>query len=217
MHDRPSFRPRRPQALLAVKERNPVALLALLLVLMTLSMAVLAAAPSHAQGANEVEMEFWRSIKDSDAAGDYRAYLEQYPEGAFAALAKSRLERLQGSSARPSAPPPVAARPPESRRQRVERIIHEHLRGFLEPRVYFAPRIPPEKLQRATEVYQFDPSRVLMLYDDGLGKGGKTGFCLTEDKIYWRAISGSPPYVLDYRDIRDVVFLKKKLKLETSI
>ena len=35
-----------------------------------------------------VEIEFWDSIKNSVTASEYEAYLEQYPEGSFAALAR---------------------------------------------------------------------------------------------------------------------------------
>ena len=37
------------------------------------------------------ETVFWESIEDSAAAADYQAYLSQYPDGAFATLAKLRL------------------------------------------------------------------------------------------------------------------------------
>jgi class 3 adenylate cyclase len=41
-----------------------------------------------------VELVFWDSIKDSVRAADYEAYLAQYPEGNFAALARARLAEL---------------------------------------------------------------------------------------------------------------------------
>ena len=42
-----------------------------------------------------VEIEFWDSIKNSILANDYEAYLEQYPEGGFVALARVRLEAIK--------------------------------------------------------------------------------------------------------------------------
>jgi outer membrane protein assembly factor BamD (BamD/ComL family) len=42
---------------------------------------------------------FWDSIKDSVRAADYDAYLAQYPEGDFAALARARLAELLESTA----------------------------------------------------------------------------------------------------------------------
>ncbi|MBX9944867.1 MAG: adenylate/guanylate cyclase domain-containing protein [Reyranella sp.] len=41
-----------------------------------------------------VEIVFWESIKESARAADYEAYLEQYPDGSFAALARTRLEEF---------------------------------------------------------------------------------------------------------------------------
>lgn len=38
-----------------------------------------------------VELAFWESVADGNAAADYAAYLERYPSGAFAALARGRL------------------------------------------------------------------------------------------------------------------------------
>jgi adenylate cyclase len=42
-----------------------------------------------------VEIEFWDSIKNSILANEYEAYLEQYPEGGFAALARVRLDAIK--------------------------------------------------------------------------------------------------------------------------
>jgi len=46
-------------------------------------------------GEAQYELEFWQSIKDSTNAADYEAYLEAYPNGKFAPLAKSRAERYK--------------------------------------------------------------------------------------------------------------------------
>ena len=43
---------------------------------------------------HSVEVVFWESIKESTRAADYEAYLEQYPEGSFATLARTRLEEF---------------------------------------------------------------------------------------------------------------------------
>lgn len=54
------------------------------------------------------ELEFWNSIKDSTEASDYEAYLEAYPDGRFAPLARARAERYRKSAAQPAKPvPPV--------------------------------------------------------------------------------------------------------------
>jgi class 3 adenylate cyclase len=43
-----------------------------------------------------VELAFWDTVKDSENPAMYEAYLQQYPEGGFAALAKVRLAELSG-------------------------------------------------------------------------------------------------------------------------
>jgi hypothetical protein len=42
----------------------------------------------------QIEREFWISVRDSNRAEDIQAYLEKYPQGNFASLAKNRLEAL---------------------------------------------------------------------------------------------------------------------------
>jgi len=43
---------------------------------------------------NQAEIVFWSSIKDSKDPADFRAYLDQYPNGAFVALAQNRLRQI---------------------------------------------------------------------------------------------------------------------------
>ncbi|MGB0928093.1 MAG: caspase family protein [Pikeienuella sp.] len=47
-----------------------------------------------------VELAFWRSTESGGQAADYRAYLDAYPDGIFAAIARNRLAELvpQGTS-----------------------------------------------------------------------------------------------------------------------
>ncbi len=55
-------------------------------------------------GTDTIELTFWESIKASRAASDFQAYLEQYPNGKFAALARSRIKQLgEEASERPLA------------------------------------------------------------------------------------------------------------------
>jgi hypothetical protein len=57
------------------------------------------------------ELAFWASVKDSRDPADFQAYLEQYPSGTFAALARNRLAALQPQAAATPAPPtPAPAR-----------------------------------------------------------------------------------------------------------
>ncbi len=168
---------------------------------------------------DEVELEFWRSVKDSEHTDDLWSYLERYPQGTFTDLAKSKIERLaKGETAKgdvteqpaPSAAAPVKKR---TRKQVVQDVIRRKLARFSEPRVHIAPNIPRHKLDNAAQVHNFDTSKVLLLYDDGFSGGGKTGFCLTDRKVYWRFVSGSPAYYLDYEDIDQVRVRKKKFLL----
>jgi formylglycine-generating enzyme required for sulfatase activity len=77
--------------------------------------------------AEQYELTFWDSIKDSNQASDYEAYLQAYPNGRFAALARARVERLRANATsktskpsepkyplptRKSAPEPSAAEKP---------------------------------------------------------------------------------------------------------
>ncbi|MDQ7247484.1 caspase family protein [Dongia sedimenti] len=67
------------------------------------------AAPAPLQTAlvdpKTIELTFWEAIKDSKAPDDFAAYLEKYPTGDFAALARIRVKQL---GAAPAAPVPAA-------------------------------------------------------------------------------------------------------------
>ena len=51
-----------------------------------------------------VELVFWDSIKASEHAADYQAYVEQYPNGEFVALARARLGELTDNAGNPRDP-----------------------------------------------------------------------------------------------------------------
>ena len=67
----------------------------------------IAASRSWRRGLAELELAFWESIKDSQDAAEFAAYLEKYPDGTFAALAETRrsalLERPGSSDEEPEA------------------------------------------------------------------------------------------------------------------
>ena len=44
--------------------------------------------------ADTTELTFWDSVKDSDNPAMYSAYLEKYPDGSFATLARVRIDEL---------------------------------------------------------------------------------------------------------------------------
>jgi len=45
-----------------------------------------------------IELSFWESIKASTDAEDFKAYLESYPAGRFAALARNNMRRLEAAA-----------------------------------------------------------------------------------------------------------------------
>ncbi len=68
--------------------------------------ALLGVAPGPVQGGilpknseERYELVFWDTVKDSERAEDYEGYLEAYPEGHFAALAKARAKYLKDEQA----------------------------------------------------------------------------------------------------------------------
>jgi hypothetical protein len=46
---------------------------------------------SAAAGADELDLAFWNSVKDSYRREELQAYLDQHPNGHFASLARARL------------------------------------------------------------------------------------------------------------------------------
>jgi hypothetical protein len=61
------------------------------------------AGPAATADAVAIELAFWNAVKDSGVAGEYRTYLEAYPEGRFAPLARERMNNLP-ATARPAGP-----------------------------------------------------------------------------------------------------------------
>lgn len=51
-----------------------------------------------------VEIEYWKSIADSDDAAMFQSYLNRFPDGAFADLAERRVAALGDEQRRPEAP-----------------------------------------------------------------------------------------------------------------
>ncbi len=49
-----------------------------------------------ATGSQEVELEFWRAIKDGNDPDDFELYVQQFPSGIYAALAKRKIAKLRG-------------------------------------------------------------------------------------------------------------------------
>ena len=54
------------------------------------------ATSSQSGSSQEVELEFWRSIKDGNDPDDFELYVQQFPTGIYAALAKRKIQKLRG-------------------------------------------------------------------------------------------------------------------------
>lgn len=81
------------------------------LVAMLALLALPLAAPVQAQGqtttgvGSQFELTYWQSVEGGNDPALYEAYLAQYPNGTFAAVARLKLAKLR----QPSAPAPAAA------------------------------------------------------------------------------------------------------------
>ena len=77
----------------------------------------LLAAPQNNGVGSQFELLYWQSVAASDDPGQLEAYLAQYPNGTFAALARAKIAMLTKRTFPPSAPPsssvaPTVAPPP---------------------------------------------------------------------------------------------------------
>jgi formylglycine-generating enzyme required for sulfatase activity len=66
---------------------------------------------------DQFEMTYWTSIKDSNHISDYEAYLQAYPKGHFAGLARARIERLRAGAGAVQPAPATKPEPPAPREQ----------------------------------------------------------------------------------------------------
>ena len=55
--------------------------------------------------AEQYELAFWESIKDSNHIGDYEAYLHAYPKGRFASLATALWSKWMSCASKPCVSP----------------------------------------------------------------------------------------------------------------
>jgi class 3 adenylate cyclase len=91
-------------------------------------------AGSPASDGAEFELTFWESIKESRDPAEFTAYLERYPEGAFAALAETRRQALLAEPASPAAD--AAAADPEV--SAVELTFWDSVKDSANPDMYAA-------------------------------------------------------------------------------
>lgn len=78
----------------------------------TVAFALLACSPTvYAQGVDPAEAAFWHSVSRSNNPAELQAYLDTYPQGRFAAIARERLQNTGRSSAPAEAPLEASIRP----------------------------------------------------------------------------------------------------------
>ena len=85
--------------------------------------AASSAAAKPAASADAVDMEFWSSIRDSKNPADYKAYLDQFPQGRFHALAENRIQQLQNEAVAAAAAAKAASTAPTAKEVRNEHRI----------------------------------------------------------------------------------------------
>src|SRR3954452_9758555 len=87
--------------------------------------------PPQADG---VEIEFWDTIKHSTNVLEYCVYLERYPDGAFAPLARARIDSLEHGHITVAAAVPVAIIDPKA----IELAFWETVKDSTNPDMYEA-------------------------------------------------------------------------------
>lgn len=98
------------------------------------------AAPSLS--ADEIELAYWKSVENGSTAEEYRAYLDRFPDGTFAALATARL----------SAPPvPV---PDDPHIYAVEILFWESIKDESDPALFqaYLDRYPEGSFRAIAEI-----------------------------------------------------------------
>lgn len=86
--------------------------LRLLTVIGLLALAGCGSTPPPSSQPPDTELVFWESIRDSKDPAEYRAYLDAYPQGRFATLARIRAAATPPPPAAPSPTPAVPVRKP---------------------------------------------------------------------------------------------------------
>jgi peptidoglycan hydrolase-like protein with peptidoglycan-binding domain len=93
----------------AARDRRSPTVLVLAVLAAMLSIPLNLAAQDKAAEASPTEITFWNSVKDSKNAEEIKAYLEVFPNGAFAPLARLRLKELLSPQPSPAQAAPGTA------------------------------------------------------------------------------------------------------------
>jgi len=93
--------------------------------------------PVSAQTATEAaETAFWDSVKDSRDPAEVRAYLEKFPNGLFAPLARIRLRNLEAAKTPAPAPSTAASTPPQQQPASAPALTSESIVREVQDRLY---------------------------------------------------------------------------------
>ncbi|MBS0335594.1 MAG: serine/threonine protein kinase [Proteobacteria bacterium] len=106
---------------------------------------------ADAQG-TEVELEFWRAIKDTDDPEELDLYIENFPQGVYLELAKRKLAALRGTAVpEDDAAAENAEREAEEKRQAEEKAKRDALEKARRETEARVRREAAEKARRAAE------------------------------------------------------------------
>jgi peptidoglycan hydrolase-like protein with peptidoglycan-binding domain len=93
------------------------------------------APPASAQAPSEAaETAFWDSVKDSRDPAEIRTYLEKFPNGIFAPLARIRLRNLEAPKA--ATPAPATSTPPQQQSTTASALTSESIIREVQDRLY---------------------------------------------------------------------------------
>jgi Putative peptidoglycan binding domain len=76
---------------------------------------------------NPAELEFWRSVKDSDNPAQLKAYLTRYPDGLFRPLAQGRIASLEGTPNRTTRGAATGVVDPATYQKRADKASEDEL------------------------------------------------------------------------------------------
>ncbi len=132
-------------------------------------------APALATGGAAMELAFWKSIENSRSAGGFEAYLEQFPDGTFAPLARARVEELKRTQTA-ALTPPSAPLPPITPGSFVEHpeVADVIMRHYNEMRV-----VKYQGVSSVVEMVKVSKLRVLKIEGE---------IVTAEVKYRWRAV-----------------------------
>ena len=81
--------------------------------------------PQPAFDARAMELSHWESVRNSSSAGTIQTYLDRYPDGTFASLAKARIKELEQAQGSPQAIVPAKTETPTTSSSLVPRTTQQ--------------------------------------------------------------------------------------------